>query len=144
MARIDPKKAARIAASGAALAVKYGPQAKLAWDKGGKQAAQAAVRRAAAVRAKRNALAHASGLIDGGVLPLAPGGDKVFVVLTGTTPLAVYPPVEGPLSDLVEHADLSRVIRPETAPPSRPGPQLRPAAARQIQRVRNTLFGSGA
>lgn len=112
MVKPDPKKMASLVAAGATLAVKYGPQAKLAWDKGGKQASAAAVRRAQSLRARRRALAHAEGLVDGGVLRLAPGGVTTYVVLTGATPVAAYPPVETPLAELVEHADLGRKIVP--------------------------------
>ncbi|HEY1133933.1 MAG TPA: hypothetical protein VGE77_05095 [Nocardioides sp.] len=118
MARIDPKKAAALATTGVTLAVKYGPQIKLAWDKGGKQAAQAAARRAGLVRARRQAHAHALGLVDASVLQLAPGGETVYVVLSGTTPVAVYPPVETPLADLVDRADLTKAVPPQE--PSRP------------------------
>ncbi|WZH50745.1 MAG: hypothetical protein PIR53_12005 [Nocardioides alkalitolerans] len=113
MARMDPKKAATLATTGVTLAVKYGPQLKLAWDKGGKQAAQAAARRAGLVRAKRQAHAHAAGLVDASVLQLAPGGDTVYVVLSGATPVAAYPPVATPLAELVAHADLTRAVPPE-------------------------------
>lgn len=122
MARIDPKRAAKVAAAGAALAVRYGPQAKIAWDKGGRQATQAAVRRAGAVRARRQATAHAAGLVDGAVLELAPGGERVWVVLSGTTPVAAYPPTATPLERLVEHADLTRAVRTADAP--QPGRRL--------------------
>jgi hypothetical protein len=127
MARIDPKRAAKVAAAGAALAVRYGPQAKLAWDKGGRQAAQAAARRAGLLRARRQAVAHAAGLVDGGVLELAPGGSKVYVVMTGTTPVAAYPPDETPLADLVAHADLSRIV-PAVPADGSPGPAAGPKA----------------
>ncbi len=135
MVKPDPKKAAKLAAAAATLAVKYGPQAKIAWDKGGRQASTATVRRAQSLRARRRALAHADGLVDGGVLRLAPKGETTYVVLSGTTPVAAYPPVEVPLTTLVEHADLSKKLVPGEEGGSRlrmpgrrsPGPEAGPA-----------------
>ncbi|MEZ5095712.1 MAG: hypothetical protein R2731_06095 [Nocardioides sp.] len=55
---------AKAAAQGAKLAIKYGPQAKIAWDKGGKQATAAATKRALTLNNRRRAVAHASGVIE--------------------------------------------------------------------------------
>ena len=44
MAKGNVGKAVVVIGAGAKIAVKYGPQAKIAWDKGGKQAAAAATR----------------------------------------------------------------------------------------------------
>lgn len=121
----------RAAAQGAKLVVRYGPQAKIAWDKGGKQATLAAAKRAQALNARRKALNHASGVVDGSVLKIAPEGLTVYVVFAGDTPIAAYPPQEAAYPALLEHADLGRRVRP--APPgarrrghrgrTRPGPQ---------------------
>ena len=61
-------KMAKAAAQGAKIAVKYGPQAKIAWDKGGKQATLAATKRALSVSARRKASAHASGVITAAIM----------------------------------------------------------------------------
>ncbi|WP_344007207.1 hypothetical protein [Nocardioides lentus] len=111
---MDPARMARLAKQGATLAVKYGPQAKLAWDKGGHQAANAAAARVALLRARRRAFTEAEGVKDGAVLRVAPGGDVTYVVLSGVTPVAAHPPREGvALPDLLRHADLDRRTTPE-------------------------------
>ena len=51
----------KAATAAAVRAVKYGPQAKIVWDKGGKQATQAAAKRAMSLNSRRKALAHAAG-----------------------------------------------------------------------------------
>jgi hypothetical protein len=109
----------KTAAQAGKLAVKYGPQAKIAWDKGGKQGAAAARKRAMSLNARRKALKHASGLVEGSVLKVAPQGRTVYVVFTGERPVAAYPVQELPFAALIEHADLTKRIRPE-----RPGKGL--------------------
>ncbi len=99
--------------TGAKLAIKYGPLIKVAWDKGGKQAADTAAKRAATLRSRKRALAHAAGLVDGSILKIAPGGRTLYVVFTGDLPVATYPPQETPLTVLLQNADLSKRIRPE-------------------------------
>jgi len=109
-------KITKAATVGAMLVVKYGPQAKIAWDKGGKQATLAAAKRAQALVSRRKALAHAAGVIDGSVLKVAPEGTTVYVVFSGDTAIAAYPPQERPNADLLEHADHSLRFRPEDKP----------------------------
>jgi hypothetical protein len=109
---------AKAAAQGAKLVALYGPQAKIVWDKGGKQATFAAARQAAALYARRKALNHASGVVDGSVLKIAPEGTAVFVVFAGQVPVAAYPEQEKPLADLLEHADLDKRFRPPEQKPS--------------------------
>jgi hypothetical protein len=106
------KPVIKVAGQTAKAAVKYGPQAKIAWDKGGKQGAQAAARRAVSLNARRKALRHAFGLVDGSVLKVAPEGRTVYVVLTGDRPVAAYPRQSVPVATLLEHADLSKKILP--------------------------------
>ncbi len=101
------------------IAVKYGPQAKIAWDKGGKQGAAAARKRAMSLNARRKALNHASGLVDGSVLKVAPEGKTVYVVFTGDRPVASYPRQDLPVTALIEHADLTK--RFVLAKPEKPG-----------------------
>lgn len=117
-------KVAKAATQGAKLAVKYGPQAKIIWDKGGKQAASAASKRALSLNNRRKALAHARGVIDGSVLKIAPQGSTVYVVFTGDLPIAAYPAQELPFPILLQHADLARRVRPEEARRS-PLPKVR-------------------
>ena len=109
---------AKAAARGAKLVALYGPQAKIIWDKGGKQATLAAARQAAALYARRQALNHASGVVDGSVLKVAPEGTAVYVVFAGDVPVAAYPEQQESLADLLAHADLAKRFRPpEPKPP---------------------------
>lgn len=103
---------AKVLASGAKVAVKYGPQAKIAWDNGGKQAGAAAGRRALSVNARRKALKQAATLHDGSVLKVAPEGKTVYVVFAGDQPVASYPPSKLPWTVLLAHADLTRRVKP--------------------------------
>jgi hypothetical protein len=102
----------KVAAQTAKVAVKYGPQAKIAWDKGGKRGATAAAKRAVSLNARRRALKHAAGLVDGSVLKVAPEGRTVYVVFTGEKPVASYPKQDLPIGALLEHADLTKRILP--------------------------------
>lgn len=107
---MDYVKAAR---AGAKLAVRYGPQAKLAWDRGGKQAATAAQKRALSLVAARKAYAEAETVRDGSVLRHVVDGISVYVVFAGGQPVHAYPPQTGSLEELVRHADLDRRVAPE-------------------------------
>ena len=88
-------KKTQVVTQGAKLAVKYGPLVKVAWDKGGKQATTAAAKRALTMNSRRRALAHASGVIDGSMLKIAPEGTTIYVVFTGDQPIAVVPASAG-------------------------------------------------
>lgn len=105
-------RVAKAAAQGAKIAIKYGPQAKIAWDKGGKQATAAATKRALSLNNRRKAIAHASGVVDGTFLKIAPQGSTVYVVFSGELPIAAYPAQELPYPSLLAHADLTKRIDP--------------------------------
>jgi hypothetical protein len=107
---MDYVKAAR---TGAKLAAKYGPQAKIAWDRGGKQAATAAQRRALALVAARKAYAEAETVRDGSVLRHVVDGTPVYVVLAGDQPVHAYPPQPGSLEEFVKDLDLGLRVRPD-------------------------------
>ena len=92
--------------AGAKLAVKYGPQAKIAWDKGGKQAAAAATERTKSLTSRRKAFAHAATVVDGSVLKIAPDGKTAYVVFSGEQPIATYPHQDAPYHALLAHVDL--------------------------------------
>lgn len=109
------RSAARAIGTGAKIVAKYGPQAKIAWDNGGKQAGLAAARRAKAVTARRKAMAHAATVVDGTVLKVAPGGTAAYVVFSGDQPIAVHPPTDVPMEVLLAHADLSKRMPPKRA-----------------------------
>ena len=105
--------AAKVIGTGTKLAVKYGPQAKIAWDNGGRKAAAAAAKRARSLTARRKAFAHAATVVGGSVLKVAPGGTTTYVVFSVDQPIAVYPPQDLPPEVLLVHADLSRRILPK-------------------------------
>jgi len=113
-------KAAKVVGTGTKLAVKYGPQAKIAWDNGGRRAATSAAKRARSLTARRTAFAHASTVVDGSVLKIAPAGRTAYVVFSGEAPIATYPPNELPPAVLLAHVDLRRRLpagpRAERAP----------------------------
>jgi hypothetical protein len=109
-------RAAVVIGAGTKLVVKYGPQAKIAWDNGGKKAATAAAKRARSLTARKKAFAHAATVVRGSVLRIAPGGATAYVVFSGDDPIAAYPPQEVPLADLLDHVDLDRRVPAEEAP----------------------------
>ena len=119
----------KAATAAAVLAVKYGPQAKIVWDKGGKQATQAAAKRAMTLNSRRKALAHAAGIKDGSILKIAPTGATMYVVFAGDQPIASYPTQDEPFEVLLAHADLDQRVRPEDARRRSPRPKVpRPTA----------------
>lgn len=95
------------------MAVKYGPQAKIAWDNGGKAAAETGRRRVMSTFERRKAFAEAQTLRDGSVLRLVRKGMPTYVVYAGDEPRSTYPDHEGPLSELVADADLEQRVTPE-------------------------------
>jgi len=125
------RRVAAAAVVGTKLAVKYGPQAKIAWDNGGRQAVTAAANRAISMAARRKAIAHASTVKDGAILKVAPEGSTAYVVFTGDVPIASYPQSDLPLATLLAHADLDKRERAEDAKrrpsrrPRRPDPANR-------------------
>lgn len=114
------KTAAVVIGTGVKVAAKYGPQAKIAWDNGGKKAAASATRKARSLTARRKAMAHAATVVDGSVLKVAPGGTTAYVVFSGEQPIATYPPLETPYPVLLAHADLDKRVRPEPRTEGRP------------------------
>ncbi len=109
-------KWAKAAKQGAKLVVLYGPQAKILWDKGGKQATAATLQRAQTLNLRRKAMAHGVGLVDGSILKIAPAGTTMYVVFAGDQPIATYPSQQLPYAVLLEHADLSKRIPAEVKP----------------------------
>lgn len=119
------KTAAVVIGTGVKVAAKYGPQAKIAWDNGGKKAAASATRKARSLTARRKALAHAATVVDGSVLKVAPGGTTAYVVFSGEQPIATYPPLETAYPVLLAHADLGKRVHPEPSPERRRLPRGR-------------------
>ena len=98
------------AKNGAKLAVKYGPQAKIAWEKAGKPAADAAAKKAQAQLQRRKAYAKAATVVEGHVLRVMHEGEPVWVVLTLDEPVEAFPSVEVGLPTLINGADLSKAV----------------------------------
>src|SRR5215212_5733278 len=98
------------AKNGAKLAVKYGPQAKIAWEKVGKPASAAAAKKAQNQLQRRKAFAKAATVVDGEVVGQMHHGETVWVVLSHGAPVDCFPPVDIAISELIKDADLSRAI----------------------------------
>lgn len=98
------------AKNGARLAVKYGPQAKIAWDKAGKPAAEVAAKKAQAQLLRRKAFAKAATVVDGSVLKQLHGGEPVYVVLSRGEPVEAFPSVDIALNTLIKDADLTAAV----------------------------------
>lgn len=94
-------------------AAKYGPIVFEA-VKHGREPAERALQRALARQShRRRAREHASTVVDGSVLRVFHQGEPLWVVFSGDTPVASYPPVDTPLETVLEYADLSLRVRPE-------------------------------
>jgi hypothetical protein len=117
-------------------ALKYGPYVQQAWKHAGRPAQEAAQRSVSSFLARRTALQHADTVVDGSVLPVMHAGARVWVVYSADTPVAVYPSVPAPLSDLVAHADLTKRITPDQAHEHEHLRELRRRAAGRVRRLR--------
>jgi hypothetical protein len=94
------------------LGVKYGPVAYEAIKHGREPAKEFAQRQLARLNARKQALAHAEGLLDGSAMPVWNGDQQVWVVFNRNEPIASHPVVETPLTLLVQGYDLTKRIRP--------------------------------
>ena len=101
------------AKKGATLAVKYGPQAKIAWEKAGKPASEAAAKKAQQQVQRRKAFAKAATVVDGSVLRVMHGGEPVWVVLANHEPVEAFPSVDIGLATLLQDADAGKAISSE-------------------------------
>jgi hypothetical protein len=94
------------------LAVKYGPAAYEAIKHGKEPARQFAQKQLTRLAARKQALAHAEGLMDGSTMPVWEGDIQVWVVFNGDSAIASHPTVTTPLVQLIQGYDLSKRIRP--------------------------------
>lgn len=116
-----------------ALAAKYGPQAKVAWDVAGRTATeQVKIRRARAAN-RRRAFEKARTVVDGTVLRQLHGDQVIWVVYAGDEPVTAYPLPDVPVEDVVRHARLSERRTPEDYDRSRARERAR-RAARTVRR----------
>jgi hypothetical protein len=108
------------------LGVKYGPVAYAAIKHGKEPAKEFALKQLSRLTARKQALTHAEGLMDGSILPVWEGDLQVWVVFNGGEPIASHPTVATPLAELVRGYDLGKRIRPTI--------DLRPIAGRKSRR----------
>ncbi|KQX74593.1 hypothetical protein ASD10_05010 [Aeromicrobium sp. Root472D3] len=94
-------------------AVTYGPQAKIAWDKAGRPAAEIAAKKAQVQLQRRKAFAKAATVVEGSVVRLVHAGEPVHVVMAHGEPIEAYPPVDVGLDVLVKDADLTAAVTSE-------------------------------
>lgn len=94
------------------LGVKYGPVAYEAIKHGKEPAKEFAQRQLARLNARKQALAHAEGLMDGSTMAVWKDDQQVWVVFNGDQPIASHPTVDTPLPQLITGYDLAKRIRP--------------------------------
>src|SRR5664279_1673685 len=94
------------------LGVKYGPVAYEAIKHGKEPAREFAQRQLSRLNARKQALTHAEGLLDGSAMLVWNDDQQVWVVFNGDQPVASHPTVDTPLPLLVQGYDLTRRIRP--------------------------------
>ena len=102
---------AKVLTSVVKLGVKYGPVAYEAIKHGQQPAREFAQKQLNKLTARKQALAHAGGLMDGSAMPVWDGDIQVWVVFNGDEPVACHPTVTTPLAQLVKGYDLSKRIR---------------------------------
>jgi len=96
----------------AKLGVKYGPVAYEAIKHSREPAKEFAQKQLSKLTARKQALAHAEGLMDGSTMPVWEGDRQVWVVFNGDEPVASHPAVTTPLARLILGYNLSKRIRP--------------------------------
>jgi hypothetical protein len=92
--------------------VKYGPVAYEAIKHGKEPAKEFAQRRLGQLNARKQALTHAGGLLDGSAMLVWKDDKQVWVVFNGDDPIASHPTVGTPLAELIRGYDLTKRIRP--------------------------------
>ena len=104
------------------LGVRYGPMAYEAIKHGKEPAKEFAQKQLSKLTARKQALAHAEGLMDGSAMPVWEGDLQVWVVFNGDEAIASHPTVTTPLAQLIQGYDLTRRIRPTDDQRSKPAP----------------------
>jgi hypothetical protein len=94
------------------LGVKYGPVAYEAIKHGKEPAKEFAQRQLSRLNARKQALTHASGLLDGSAMLVWKDDQQVWVVFNGDEPIASHPTVDAPVAVLIQGYDLTKRIRP--------------------------------
>ena len=114
----------------ASLAVKYGPQAKLAWETAGKAATEQVKSRRAGSANRRRAFEKARTVVEGTVLRQLHGDQEIWVVYAADEPVTAYPLPDVELAELTRHAKLDERMTPEQYDESRAWARAKRAAAR--------------
>ena len=104
------------------LGVKYGPVAYEAIKHGREPAQEFAQKQLSKLTARKQALAHAEGLMDGSTMPVWDGDRQVWVVFNGDEAVASHPTTETPLAQLIEGYDLTKRARPTVDLRPKPNP----------------------
>lgn len=104
------------------LGVKYGPVAYEAIKHGKEPAREFAQKQMNKLTARKQALTHAEGLMDGSAMPVWEGDTQVWVVFNGDEPIASHPSSTTPLTQLVQGYDLSKRVRPTLDLRPKPNP----------------------
>ena len=94
------------------LGLKYGPVAYEAIKHGKEPAKEFAQRQLGRLNARKQALSHAEGLMDGSAMPVWKDDQQVWIVFNGDEAIASHPTVETPLARLIQGYDLTKRIRP--------------------------------
>jgi hypothetical protein len=94
-------------------ALKYGPQAALVWKYAAAPVTAAAQRAFATRTNRRTALKHAETVNEGAILMVLDQGETYWVVFSGGEAVASYPKAPGRVSDLIAHANLSKLMTPD-------------------------------
>lgn len=105
-----------------ALGMKYGPTVYEAVKRGKEPARKAAEREVGRANMRRRALEHAHHLVDGSVLTVFDGDQRLFVVFNGDRPIASHPSTTKSLEVLIQGYDLDKRVR------STPRPRFTPAS----------------
>lgn len=104
------------------LGVKYGPVAYEAIKHGKEPAKEFAQKQINKLTARKQALTHAEGLMDGSAMPVWEGDIQVWVVFNGDEPIASHPTTATPLAQLIQGYDLNKRIRPTEDLRPKPNP----------------------
>ncbi len=122
----------RLVVNGVRYGIKYGPHVKVLFDQVKEPAGDYARARIASQRGRRIAVGKARTLQDGSVLRVIHGEQPVWVVFSGEDAVSAHPDPAVPLTQLLDHADLTQ----------RRGPDELPTAKDRATAVRDKAVGS--
>lgn len=125
MANNSNKAKATAAAALLKYGVRYGPLVANVIKSQREPAKEMANKQFARANHRRHALEHAHHLIDGSVMTVFDGDQRLYVVFNGDTPIASHPASRKPLAQLVQGYDLAKRIRADDAAAARTGVTIR-------------------